>query len=116
MHRTSVKRILIPVLIGLAVLLAVPALAGSLADARGAGHVGERLDGYVGIVIASPGADLSALVADINARRHAQYVQIAQQNGSTVQAVAALAGLKLIERAQPGEFIQSQGGHWVQKP
>ncbi len=96
-------------------LAAGPALALSLAEARNAGQVGERLDGYVGIVIANPSAELRALVADVNHRRSAEYQRIARQNGTAVHQVAALAANKLIARAGPGHYVQGPGGSWVRK-
>jgi uncharacterized protein YdbL (DUF1318 family) len=94
--------------------LAVPAFALDLDEARGKGLLGEQADGYVGIVV-SPTPELGQLVADINAKRKAHYGEIAARNGTPVEAVAALAGKKLVEGAPSGQFVKTNGG-WTKKP
>ena len=98
-------------------LLAVPAgvaVADSLGDAKRAGSVGERPDGYLGVVgNASP--QVTALVQDINGKRRQKYSAIAKKNGTSVAAVAALAGAKLVENAAPGEYVMTVSGQWVRK-
>ena len=98
-----------------ALLVATPALAGSLADARAAGQVGERLDGYVGIVVSNPSAELRKLVDDINARRKAEYRAIAARNGTSVGPVGKLAAKQLIEKAPRGHYYQDASGSWRKK-
>ena len=117
MKRTC-YRIGIAALLALA-LLAVPsgvALADQLGDAKKAGSVGERPDGYLGLVDENAGAEVKALVEDINGKRRAKYGEIAEKNGTSVAAVAALAGAKLVEKAPPGEYVMTQSGKWAQKP
>lgn len=94
--------------------LAVPALALDLDGARAQGLLGEQANGYVGIV-ASPTAELEKLAADVNAKRKAHYAEIAARNGTAVEAVAALAGKKLVEGAPSGQFVRANGG-WTKKP
>jgi len=91
------------------------AMAGALDAAKAAGQVGERIDGYVGIVDANAPAEVKALVADINAKRRAKYEQIAADTGTTLTAVEVIVGQKLIARAKPGEFVTDQSGRWVRK-
>jgi len=86
-----------------------------LAAAKASGQVGERPDGYVGAVNANATPEIQALVADVNAKRKAQYAQIAAKNGTTVDAVAALAGAKLSERTPPGEYVLGVDGRWQKK-
>lgn len=98
-------------------LLAVPAgvaLADPLADAKRAGSVGERPDGYLGAV-GNAGASVTALVRNINEQRRQRYSAIAKKNGTSVAAVAALAGAKLVKNATPGEYVMTSGGSWVRK-
>jgi len=95
--------------------LAIPAAALDLDAAKRQGLVGERIDGYVGSVAPNPTAEVSSLVADVNARRKAAYAQIAAKNGSPVEAVAAIAGQKLVDRAAPGDWIDAGNGNWYQK-
>lgn len=86
-----------------------------LAAAKAAGLVGERPDGYLGLVDAGAPAATKQLVADVNAKRKLKYAQIAQENGTSVDAVAALAGAKLIERTPPGEYVLGVDVRWQKK-
>ena len=98
-----------------AVLLAAPiARADELDAAKTAGHVGERADGYVGATPNAP-PDVSGIVNEVNAKRKAKYAEIAQKNGTAVDAVAAIAGQKLIERAPAGQMVMGSDGKWVKK-
>ena len=92
-------------------LVAAPAPASPLDDAKRAGQVGEQADGYLGVV---PGAPASAreLADRINAERVERYGEIAAKTGTSPTAVAALAGQKLILRASPGEWIRDPDGNW----
>lgn len=107
--------------ISLALLLLVAVAqtaAGSgldLDSAKSQGLVGEKADGFVGIVGADSTAPVAALVKNVNAKRAAAYAEIAKQNGTTLDAVAALAGAKLIERAAKGEWVTDASGNWRQK-
>ncbi|MEQ9143556.1 MAG: YdbL family protein [Parvibaculaceae bacterium] len=97
-------------------LVAPPASADPLDDAKAAGLVGERLDGYLGIVRPSAGADVQRLVQDINLRRRDSYRAIAEQTaGSTLSDVEILAGAKLIARTPAGQYVQNAAGEWVRK-
>jgi uncharacterized protein YdbL (DUF1318 family) len=103
-------------LCALALALATPlaAVALDLDSARAQGLVGEQTDGYVGAVKGQASDEVRQLVADVNAKRRASYQAIARENGTAVEAVAALAGQKLIDRAPPGSWI-GDGGRWYQK-
>jgi uncharacterized protein YdbL (DUF1318 family) len=96
-------------------LWAAPAAAASLDQAKAAGQVGERIDGYVGVVDAGAPGDVKALVEKINAERKAKYAEIAQKQGAPVAAVAQIAGKKLIERAPKGEYVMGADGQWQRK-
>jgi uncharacterized protein YdbL (DUF1318 family) len=86
-----------------------------LERAKDQGLVGERVDGYVGIVAAQADAPVQALVNSVNAKRRAAYEEIAQKNGTSVDAVAVLAGAKLIERAAKGAWVTDADGVWRKK-
>ena len=96
-------------------LLVRTALAQDLASAKREGLLGERIDGYVGVVRADAPANIRALADDINARRRQEYARIAEREGIEVQAVAQLAGERLIERAGRGEWVVGADGQWRQK-
>ena len=116
--RRTCHRIGIAALLALA-LLAVPAglvLADQLGDAKKAGSVGERPDGYLGVVDKNAGPEVKALVEEINQKRREKYDAIAEKRGTSVEAVAALAGAKLVENASPGEYVMTSSGKWIQKP
>jgi uncharacterized protein len=95
--------------------VALPAAAQSLDQAKAAGQVGERIDGYVGVVDANAPGNVRAMVDQINAERRARYAEIAAERGTSVQAVAQIAGQKLIERAPGGEYVLGADGRWRQK-
>lgn len=90
------------------------AAALELGDAKQQGMVGEKLDGYLGIVQSSPSADLRNLVEEVNAARRQKYEEIAKQNGTSVETVEVLAGEKAIEKTQAGHYVQTATG-WKKK-
>jgi uncharacterized protein YdbL (DUF1318 family) len=90
------------------------AVALDLDEARARGIVGEQTDGYVGLVKGQGDEEARRLVAEVNAKRRAAYEKIAREQGTAVEAVAALAGQKLIDRLPPGSWI-GDGGRWYQK-
>ena len=94
---------------------ATAASAGPLADAKAAGWLGERPDGYVGLVRPDAPPDVRSLASEVNAQRARHYEEIAQRNGTTPVAVAVLAGRKLIERTPPGQYVMDDQGRWSRK-
>lgn len=72
------------------------AFALDLQSARSSGAVVEQVTGY--IKVAKPSAEVDALVADINAKRKAEYERIAKEKGSSVEAVAAIAAQELLKK------------------
>ena len=85
--------------------------------AKSAGVVGERIDGYLGIVDnGAVDASLRRRINEINARRRAAYDEIAADAGATVAQVARVTGEKQVERVAPGQFYMDESGRWVRKP
>ena len=82
------------------------------AAARAGGEVGEKMDGYLGIV-GSASADLRRMVEDINIKRKAVYAQQAQAQHATVEEYAFTAGCLAIARTAPGERYQAPDGSWA---
>lgn len=80
------------------------------AAARAAGQIGEKTDGYLGIV--SGGADLRAMVDDLNIKRRANYTERARAQSATVEEYAFTQGCILIARTVPGEKYQAPNGTW----
>ena len=99
----------------LAIALPVPAGSLELEAAKSQGLLGEKADGFVGIVTANPTPELKALADSVNAKRRASYEEIARKNGTAFDAVAALAGAKLSQRTPPGQWITDAEGNWYQK-
>ena len=79
--------------------------------ARSAGKVGEKMDGYLGIVGAST-PDVDKMVKDINIKRRAVYAQKAQAANATLEEYALTAGCLAIARTSPGEKYQAPDGSW----
>ncbi|MEM9168387.1 MAG: YdbL family protein [Pseudomonadota bacterium] len=108
------------------VLCAVAAFFAGVAPAAAQGAVinnakaqclvGERADGYIGVVTGKT-VDQNVLrqVNRINQQRRAEYEKIAARNGTTTEAAAVTVAQQLINRARPGHCVQNASGAWVQR-
>lgn len=95
--------------------LAAPTSALGLDEAKAAGAVGERPNGYIGAVGGASG-EVKALVSQINTARRQAYARIAKANKAPVASVEKLAGKKLTGRAAAaGHYTMNSGGKWVRK-
>ncbi len=94
-------------------LLATPAYALDLHQARATGLVGERLDGYVAARKDTP--EVQALVNEVNAKRKQEYARISAENSQPVDIVAKLAAEQIINDLEPGLFFQAPDGSWKQR-
>jgi uncharacterized protein YdbL (DUF1318 family) len=99
--------------------LVLPAAAMTLSEAmsalgtaKSAGLLGEKPDGYLGVVESR--GDAEEIASQINQARRAEYHRVAKQNGVSVGDVEAIAGKKAIEKTPPGQIIQLNGS-WVRK-
>lgn len=97
-------------------ILAGNAFAATLDEAKAAGQIGEKQDGYIGLVQADAPADVVALVNDVNAQRRQRYQEIAQQNGIPVSEVIKLAFARAVENTRSGHYVESAPGRWTTKP
>jgi len=88
------------------------AFAIGLDEAKDKGLVGEKGNGYLGVVIVQK--DAQGLVADINAKRKAVYVELAAKNGITLQQVEKLAAKKAYHKTSTGHYLWV-GNQWVKK-
>lgn len=79
--------------------------------ARAAGTIGEKMDGYLGVV-GSGDATLRKLVDDLNIKRRETYAERARAQGSTVEQYAFTTGCLLIARTKAGEKYQAPDGSW----
>jgi len=100
---------------GLALVpVSVPASAQSnsaIADARRAGTVGERYDGYIGYLAAAP-ETVRRQVGATNIRRRSLYTGLASRRNASVQEVGIAAGCELLRRVAVGEIYMLNDGAW----
>lgn len=98
-------------------MAAVPSLAFALSldQAKQQGLVGERTDGYLGIVAAST-PDVVNLVKATNNARRTEYDRIAGQTGQARTVVEQLAAKKAYEMTPRGQFVQDNTGGWRKQP
>lgn len=94
-------------------LVALPAWALDLTQAKSQGLVGERADGLIGAV-SGASADVQKLITDTNNGRLDIYRQQARSQGVSLEQYQAIAGKSLIERTPAGQFVNT-GGNWVKK-
>ncbi len=80
-------------------MLVGQAWAQSLAEAKEAGWVGERPNGYLGLVKPDTPDAIKKLVQDINAKRRERYLEIAKKNGTKIEAIQVIVGAKLINKS-----------------
>jgi uncharacterized protein len=114
---TALRTLLISISLALAAFAFAPtASAGDpvIDAAISSGTVGERIDGYLGVV-GTADATTVRKVQDINNRRRAVYEQTAKDNNTTVQIVAQLAGEKQIAKLSLGQFYMDDSGVWQSK-
>lgn len=85
----------------------------SLSEVKAQGLVGEKPDGYLGVVSNSGSA--AEIVSLINDARLAQYQRLAKDNNISVADVQAMAGQKAIEKTPSGQYVQINQ-KWAKKP
>jgi uncharacterized protein YdbL (DUF1318 family) len=109
----------VPVILWLALAglaTTAPAVAqesAMVAQARSAGQVGERYDGYLGFVGPNASAELRRQVSAINIRRRSLYSGLATRKGVTPEEVGITAACSLLRRIRPGEYYLSGQGTWT---
>jgi uncharacterized protein YdbL (DUF1318 family) len=115
----SIFRIIIStaLVLGAAAALIAPASAAppQIEAAKDQGVVGERIDGFLGIVDGGADAALTRLVQDTNNKRRTAYDDLASQTGTSSQQVGRVSGEKLIAATEPGEYFMDDSGRWQQK-
>lgn len=104
--------LLLALLLGLGSPLA---LALTLDEAKARGLVGEKVDGYIAAVAASPDPELQNLVTSTNEKRRQVYAELAQRNGISLEQVGILSGEKLRANAPAGTYVQQPSGQWQRK-
>ncbi|MEM1412384.1 MAG: YdbL family protein [Pseudomonadota bacterium] len=99
----------------LALFVSGSALAASLDSAKADGWIGEKPDGYLGLVRDDAPADVKALVQDVNGKRKARYQQIANQQGAPLAEVEKVGGQTAIDKTRPGNYVMDASGRWRKK-
>ena len=90
-----------------------PTFAMSVEEAKTKGLVGEKANGYLGVI--NPGSpEAQSLTNEVNKKRRQAYEDIAARNRTQLDAVEALAGEKAIQNTKPGHFVEGPGG-WTKK-
>lgn len=97
------------------IIVALPAFAMTLDEAKHQGLVGEKTNGYLGSVSGHPNSEVKALIEDINAKRKALYIEKAAKAGVEPKIMEMRTGQRLQQRAPAGEYIQTQDGQWKRK-
>jgi len=100
-----------------AVAMIQPALAqesAAVAQARAAGQVGERYDGYLGVVGSAPEA-VRRQVGAINIKRRSLYAGLAARKGVTTAEVGLTAACSLLMRVPVGGVYFSGQGGWQRR-
>ena len=102
-----------PLLLSGVLLLTAPAAAQTpaLDAARSAGQIGERFDGYIGVVSQVSPA-VRSQVAAVNIRRRTLYSHLAATRSATPQDVGITAGCQLLARVAPGGAYMLIDGTW----
>ncbi|WP_221793772.1 YdbL family protein [Oceanobacter mangrovi] len=93
-------------------LVSVAASALDLDSARELGIVGERLDGYIGLIQAD-NSDAATLVKSINTQRRTHYQEIANKQNTPLANIEKIAGEKLTGKARDeGFYYQAGDSSW----
>jgi uncharacterized protein YdbL (DUF1318 family) len=111
-------RLLRILLVALAVALplgAASAQDSALIAAKAAGQVGERPDGLIGAVSATPTPDIRALVDRINAERMRLYAQSAQRTGASLEDTRRVMGERLVGATPAGQYYMDANNRWVRR-
>ncbi len=111
------KRLFTILVLALGVVAAAPAASAGdpvIEAAKARGAVGERIDGYLGVVGGASAAE-TRKVEEINALRRAAYARLAEETGATVEQVARVTGERQIDNAPSGQFVMRDSGGWQAK-
>lgn len=92
-----------------------PAVAqdpAAIVTARHSGQIGERFDGYLGLVTSNVSPELRRQVGAVNIRRRALYSKLAARKGVTPEEVGITAACSLLRRIGAGEYYLLGQGGW----
>ena len=80
--------------------------------ARRAGLIGERFDGYIGVVNPAAPANIRRQVSAINIRRRSLYSNLAARRGVSPEEVGITTACSLLRRIRVGEYYMLNQGGW----
>ena len=107
---------LIAAMLGIAMVAGTAAFgyqAEAAAQLRASGQVGERYDGYLGLVDDGAPAEVRAQMDQVNIQRRAAYTQLATQRGATIEEVAAATACQLFAgRVGPNQYYLMPDRVW----
>ena len=91
------------------------AWAIDIRDAKSQGLVGEANTGYIAAVKSPASAEVRALLADVNAKRKAQFEATARKTGTKTAQVAYRFYELAVQKTAPGGHYQDSSGRWKKK-
>ncbi|HEX8192068.1 MAG TPA: DUF1318 domain-containing protein [Allosphingosinicella sp.] len=93
-------------------LAATAAVQESAAELRATGLVGERFDGFLGLVGSAP-PRVRAEVDAVNIRRRAHYAELARVRGVVIEEAAAATACEIFAtRIAPGQYYLLPDNVW----
>lgn len=96
-----------------ALLFSLSSWALDLAEAKAQKLVGEKSNGYLGLIVSS-NTDAAVLIAEINKKRKAKYQSIAGKQKTKLANIEKIAGEKLTAKAKAaGQAYKNSAGRWV---
>jgi uncharacterized protein YdbL (DUF1318 family) len=106
------KRLIAAILMS---LVLQSAWAIDIGTAKEQGLVGEANTGYLAAVKTPASADVNALIAEVNAKRKAEFEDTAKKTGTTVVQVAYRFYELAVQRTAAGNYYQDAAGNWKKK-
>lgn len=91
------------------------AWAIDIGTAKAQGLVGESNSGYLAAVQTPASADVNALIAEVNAKRKAEFEATAKKTGATVEQVAYRFYELAVQKTAAGLYYQDAAGAWKKK-
>ena len=104
------------IFLALCLSLAVSAAwAIDIGAAKEQGLVGEANTGYIAAVKTPASAEVQALIADVNAKRKAEFEKTAEKTGATLEQVRARFYELAVQKTAAGHYFQDANGAWRKK-
>lgn len=89
----------------------VCAQSPAIAQAIAAGQVGERYDGYMG-VLGNASGEVRRQVSAVNIQRRSLYLQLSSRRNVTAQLAGMATACQLLSQLAPGEPYMLSDGIW----